>query len=80
MNCKECQNYSPKQPKVTRKEVALKFWEYANEYGKGGCLPTLKFFKFFTFGEKLFLDCGETKCGDCIALMTEAINKKRGYQ
>ena len=71
-----CFNYKPKRlPKVTKKEVALKFWEYADEDGMNGCDKAKEHFGI----EDTRLKCKALSCGQCMHLFVEAINKKRGY-
>lgn len=71
----KCFNYKPRLPKVTVKEVALKFWELTNDDATSGCSETKRFFGH----TNAVIKCGGVQCGDCISLMTNNFNTARGY-
>ena len=81
--CENCKNYEEKKlPKVTKQEVGLKFWEFADECVEDACTATKKHFGI----EGVNIKCTGYEneyfhkvCGDCISLFTDAINKDRGY-
>ncbi len=72
----ECLNYKPRLPKVTMKEVGLKYWEFANDSGAGACLKVKEFFGI----TNMTIGCTGLKCGQCIQLFVSKINKERGYE
>ena len=71
---KGCSNYQEKLPKVTKAEVAARYYTYVDKV----CSPCLCVREEYHLG---YVKCGGVECGSrkCMQIFVDTINKERGY-